>query len=130
MNKDIERRKFNRVGIIGSYVQYKVLNAAKWSLYQDKLEEPVKNISTGGVCFDSKDPISPNTLLGLNIKFNEAAMPIKIFGRVAWSRDKKEEDKKFEIGVIFSGWTKDRDKLELNKFIEDHLVEGTIYKWS
>src|SRR3989338_3933830 len=129
-NKEAERRKFQRAEIIGTYVQYKVLDAAKWTFYQDELEEPIKNISRGGVCFESKDTIPPNTLLGLNIRFSKAAEPVKMFGRVVWSRDKKEEDQRFEIGVIFSWWMKERDKRELDKFVEAHLAEGALYRWS
>lgn len=130
MDKDIEHRKDKRAVIVGSYVQYKVLDASRWSLYQDELREPIKNISRSGVCFETGEALLPNMLVGLNIKFNEAAPPIKLFGRVVWSRDKKDEGLRYENGIVFSLWIKEKDRRELDRFIEGQLAEGTIYKWS
>src|SRR3989338_3487957 len=122
LNKEAERRKAQRVGIIGSYVQYKVLYASRWTSYQDEVAEPIKNISKGGVCFESQGALPSDALLGLNIKFNEAASPIKMFGRIVWAREKRYNDRKSEVGVIFSWWMKEKDKRELDRFIERHLA--------
>lgn len=128
VNKDFNRRRAERASIVGSYVSWKVLDANKWSVFENELEAPVINVSKGGICFSAKEGLPPNALLGLNIRFNEASQPIKMFGRVVWSKDKNYDSRNPEIGVMFSWWMREKDKKELDRFVDEHIAEGFIYK--
>lgn len=60
----------------------------------------IRDISKGGLCFESSDAAAANDLLYFKVKIHFALWPFNCSGQVMWSRPLPKPGK-FEIGVKF-----------------------------
>ena len=111
MSDDSERRQFNRAKINLS-IRYRKLN-------EYSLQAQTDNVGGGGLMFYSAKDITKSTYLVLEVPLPIYPDPIKIQGKVVWSR-KNEAKNNYSIGVQFTKIIGD-DKQKLIKFIEERL---------
>ena len=78
-----------------------------------------KNLSEGGVCFNSNQFISLACRLVLEISLPTAEKPIKAISKVAWIRKIPSSDQ-YELGNQFLEMTRD-DKAHIVKFVNEVL---------
>jgi c-di-GMP-binding flagellar brake protein YcgR len=99
-----DKRKYKRV-----YTQFEV----KYAIINKATS---KDISQGGMCIITNDPLEKGAELTLLFSIPESQAPrIKTFGKVAWS--KRLDTGKYEAGIEF--WDMDKAFVELiQKFIE------------
>lgn len=105
-----EKRKFQRVNIPGAKVSFKLLDPRTWSTYQEKILEPISNISLGGVAFKTINDLSVKTPVGVDIKISPEHDTIRTFGRIAWIERENPQSNVFNLGISFSWWKHDEDK--------------------
>lgn len=73
-----ERRRFSRI-TSELFVRYKVL-----SIQKQQLDGKTRNISEGGICLVTREPVSPGALLAMDIKFPHSDKPVLAVGRAVW----------------------------------------------
>lgn len=97
-------RKFPRINE-GWKITYKILE--KEAISKEPLNNFMVNISGGGICFQSKYEIIPNTTLAIEIDSEEFPSPVMALARAAWCNTTNQG---YEIGAEFLwiGW-KDSD---------------------
>lgn len=83
-----------------------------------------KDISAGGICIISFEPLQESGLLDLKISIPEEASPINAVGRVVWVKEfiigDISKGKRYDVGVEFikiSG----EDRNKINKYVFSHL---------
>ena len=109
-----EKRRFKRVDA-NLTLEYKDLRKAK-ELPKGSL---LRNISEGGVCFNSKEFMSLACRLVLNISLPNNPRPVKAISKVAWIR-RLPTSNQYELGNQFLEITKE-DKTQIANFIKDVL---------
>ncbi|MFH1776057.1 MAG: PilZ domain-containing protein [Candidatus Omnitrophota bacterium] len=123
MTKDAkisEKRRHPRVNTPHSTVNYQLLNVAKVIGEKGKPECKLNNISMGGVSLTVEENVRTETPIDLEIKLKELVDIIKSYGKVVWTR--KNRPNVYELGVVFSWWTKEEDKSRIAEFIERKLL--------
>lgn len=78
-----------------------------------------RNISEGGVCFESSEFISLACRLVLEINLPTVPKPIKAISKVAWIRKLPTSDQ-YELGNQFLDMTKE-DKVHITNFVNNVL---------
>jgi len=74
-----------------------------------------ENISSGGLCFDTKSELDEKNPLNLRLFFYGGRVPImKVQGRIVW---KKIIESSNYYGLCFD-WLGEKEKLEINSYIE------------
>ncbi len=105
-----ERRRFARLNV-NVNVDYEVLPRHKQQKHVSS-----KNISTGGICVILKEPLEPETIIGLDIGLPEEAGKVTATGRIVWIQEfsiGEEAHKRYEAGVEFTDISdEDRQKVE------------------
>ena len=106
-------RKFPRINE-GWSIAYRILE--KEATPKDFLNNFTVNISGGGICFQSKYEIVPNTTLAIEMDSEEFPSPVMALARVVWCNTANQE---YEIGAEFwwIGW-KDSNAQQT---IADHI---------
>ncbi len=121
-NKPIinEKRKFERVEIPGVKASYKLLDPRTWSTYHNKTQEPIQNISLGGLALKTTNLLEIKAPVGIDLKLNSEHEPIRAFGRVAWIKRIDEKDD-YLMGISFSFWNRDEDKKAVYELIKRNM---------
>ena len=52
-----------------------------------RLTDRAKDLSEGGLCVNTTDPLQPMTLVSLRLELPHSAVPIDMLGRVMWARN-------------------------------------------
>jgi len=105
-----EKRKFERVKIPGAKASFKLLDPRTWSTYQEKIFEPISDISLGGVAFKTINELNVKTPVGIDLKISPEHKIIRTFGRIAWIKRENPQSNVFNLGISFSWWKRDEDK--------------------
>lgn len=105
-----EKRRFKRVGASLS-VEYRDLKKSA-ELPKGSLS---RNISEGGVCFNSKEFMSLACRLVVNISLPNSDRPIKAISKVAWIR-RVPSTNLYELGNQFLEIAKE-DKAQISDFV-------------
>lgn len=81
-----------------------------------------ENISAGGICVIIKEPLTLGAPLNLRVYLPDNTLPIKIKGKVAWSKQvfDKAGQKLFETGIEFVE-INDLDFKKIAKYVNDGL---------
>ena len=91
-----ERRKFVRLDTTVK-IRYKVLQPTN-----SNNDSNSRDISTGGVKIEVKEPIKPNTVLWLEINLPSEAGPLQAKGEVIWQEKiSAAENSGYEMGIKF-----------------------------
>lgn len=113
-NTVADKRRYKRIGT-SLTLQYRDLKksaeAPRGSL--------LKNISEGGICFNSKEFMSLACRLILNISLPNSTKPIKAISKVAWIR-RLPTGEQYELGNQFLEITKE-DKAQIVDFVNNVL---------
>ena len=113
-----ERRKYKRFTIEKVGADYRMVDPKFWAVFSSQGRETLCNISLGGVSFSSSDVLPKDSFLSLKLKLGEMIRIGELYGRIV--RIRKLDRKKYEIGVNFSWWGKDEDKVDLAHYMEDN----------
>ncbi|MDD5747086.1 MAG: PilZ domain-containing protein [Candidatus Omnitrophica bacterium] len=105
-----EKRKFSRVNIPELRVSFKLLDPRTWSTYHEKMLNPIKNISLGGIALKTTSELAVKSPVGIDIRISPEHEAIRTFGRVAWIRKETAVDNEYTMGISFSWWKKEEDK--------------------
>ena len=81
---------------------------------------PTLNISAGGMCILTADPLREGSKPILNFTLPDDPEPIVCKGRIAWCRPSKIDPELFEVGVTYAEIT-DADRRRVMDFVEAHL---------
>jgi hypothetical protein len=73
------------------------------------------DVSKGGVLLETHIPLEPDSLIMVSIGFEENTADI--YGDIIYSREKEDDDSKFESGIKFHDITMEGHST-LNKFIQ------------
>jgi c-di-GMP-binding flagellar brake protein YcgR len=118
----LKKRKFPRID-------------QNWQLKYRKLEKHVDqgsplsslaiNLSGGGVCFTTRDAVTPDSLLALEIEAPELKMPIIAMARAVWCK-KRHFDDLFDLGCEFYwvGWKDDSAQKSLADYIKNQTARA------
>ena len=109
-----DKRRFKRVGASLS-VEYRDLKKGA-ELPKGSLS---RNISEGGVCFNSKEFMSLACRLVVNISLPNSGKPIKAISKVAWIRRVPASDQ-YELGNQFLEISKE-DRVHIAEFVNGTL---------
>ena len=98
-HKDIERRRFIRIPF-WFVTKYRVYPYRKNSagIYKYGIG---KNISSGGICFETEDDFSVDTVLEVELDMPALDHGVCILGQIVWMRAQKEKGK-YICGLAFS----------------------------
>jgi Tfp pilus assembly protein PilZ len=81
---------------------------------------PTLNISAGGMCVLTADPLREGMVPSLSFTLPDNADPVACHGRVVWCRTSRIDPELFEVGLSFTDISDtDRDRVE--SFVETHL---------
>lgn len=87
-----------------------------------------KDISAGGLCIVTKENLSPDTPLQLEIVFPDLKDPIRALARVIWQRRVNPQEGQaqayFETGIEFTGIS-DFDRFNINRYIKERIESKT-----
>lgn len=109
-----DKRRFKRIGS-SVPIQYKNLRTAT-DLPAGSI---TRNLSEGGVCFQTSKFISLACRLVVEISIPSSAKPIKAISKVAWIRKVPSSDQ-YELGNQFLEITKE-DKNQILNFVNQSL---------
>ena len=86
-----DRRKTKRYGVKDSSVQY--CRAGLFSFFRNFSDRYLLlNISEGGLHFITKDELSIGSTYKIHLQFRSIGYPLRIHGRVVWTRKSLEHD--------------------------------------
>lgn len=95
----VERRRFVRIPF---------WFVTKYRIYLHNVESPAefrqglgKNISVGGICFETKDKFENNAMLELEIDMPALDHAVRVIGKIAWTRFNEEGEKNI-YGLAFA----------------------------
>ena len=111
--KGMERRRFVRIPS-WFITRYRVYPHNVKS-HEDFRQGTGRNISTGGICFESKDCFDKDAILEIEIDMPALEHSVRIIGKLAWIRKKDGSDAHI-CGVAFEDIKKE-DLKAVNKII-------------
>lgn len=88
--------------------------------YLGKTIEPdtVVNLSAGGIAFDSKQALEPQTTLAMEIVLFPSHIPIRASGRVAYCKPNREKStQRYSVGIDF---------IQISDIAREALVKHTL----
>jgi uncharacterized protein (TIGR02266 family) len=84
----------------------------------EQLSSVARNISAGGICVYTNEPLPNSVILFLKFHFPERERTFGLKGRVVWTKPAQEKDEKgFENGIQF---------LEVNEEIKESIESKNI----
>ncbi len=116
MEKKQERRKYKRVKIAKVDAGYRLVDPKFWAEFRSKGNNLLRDISLSGVSFKSGDSLPKNSVLCLELKLGNMIKIGDICGRIV--RVRKLENEEYEIGVNFSWWAKEEDKVRVIRYLD------------
>jgi len=112
-----ERRKYKRIRIEQVDADYRLVDFNFWAESRSRGHHLLKDISVGGMSFNTEDALPKDTLMSLNLKLGDMIKIGDIYGRVV--RISRLDDGKYDIGINFSWWDRDEDKKSLATILND-----------
>jgi hypothetical protein len=100
-------------------VAYQLIDKEQFK--NDPISSFVLNISGGGVCFETQEPLQKNAMLALSIHSNDFRIPILALVKVVWCKPKGET---YTIGAEF-WWVGWRDH-ETQSAIANYVANQTL----
>ncbi|MBI4846156.1 MAG: PilZ domain-containing protein [Candidatus Omnitrophica bacterium] len=117
MNEFKEKRRFKRIKVEHTDANYHLVDFTFWAQPLASGVNQLRDISLGGISFNSKDCLPKDSLLNLNIKIMDLFKINDLCGRIV--RVRQLDDKDYEIGVNFSWWSSEQDKVKLFEFLKN-----------
>jgi hypothetical protein len=79
------------------------------------------NISGGGICFESGEPVEPGSLVAIELTLPEFESAVVSLGRAVWCEELGEG--RFQVGMEFwwIGWGDDGAQKAISGYIKDAL---------
>ena len=117
----IERRKFVRIPYWGEVVYSHSPPQEPEKRFDILIREHrarLKNMSIGGIQFETEDPPAVKSHIKLEIKLSEDTKPMRMNGRVAWTRP-LDGHGRHAVGVEFLASSHD-DMRRITTFIEKY----------
>lgn len=114
-----DKRRYKRVGSLAP-VQYKNLRSPA----DIPAGSVARNLSEGGVCFQTSKFISLACRLVVEISVPTSAKPIKAISKVAWIRKVPSSDQ-YELGNQFLEITKE-DRMHILNFVNHNMSIAPI----
>jgi hypothetical protein len=105
------------------HVTYRPIDKEQFA--NDPISSLALNISGGGVCFETTEPLQKDTLVALSIHSEDFRMPILALVKVAWCKARGE---RYNIGAEF-WWVGWRDQ-EAQNAIANYVAGQTLYTTS
>lgn len=93
---------------------------SEFKLAQHQLRQ-MKNVSLGGLAFESDDILEQGTIVRVNVSF--AGSPIEMVGKVAWCRPDGADNASFLIGIEFA-----ENEEEISGDIVENACQAEAYK--
>ncbi len=114
-----EKRNFKRIPIERRLeIAYRLMNPRLWAEARSRGVRHVKDVSLGGISFQTEERLPPNSLVSMRLDFSDEMKTGDIYGRIV-RVSQIEENNSFEVGINFSWWGSDDDKKRLAGFIEN-----------
>ena len=114
-----ERRKYKRIKISKVGADYRLVDFNFWAESRSHGTNSLKDISLGGISFTACEIMPYDSLISLNLKIGDMIKIGDVYGRVVRMRELKNNE--YEIGINFSWWDKEEDKINLVKLLENSL---------
>jgi len=111
-----ERRRDKRFKVNKTSAGYRMVDPKFWAECRAQGHNLLRDISLRGISFKSCDILPKYSVLNLKLKLQDAIKISDIFGRIV--RVRKLPSKDYEIGINFSWWSKEEDKINLLRFLE------------
>ncbi len=122
--KSQERRQFPRLGLSRDYSRTIILRIESQNR-PESLKSFAKNISSDGLCFETKEEFQEKDPVNLRLFFYGDIVPImKIQAYIKWKRETTPIN---YYGVSFD-LLEEKDKLKLNNYIQSKIGETTTEK--
>lgn len=108
-DKEIERRTCKRIKIPGATVTY--LESRSFLSTKKYNEEPfpVIELSRGGIRFVGQKHIPPSRRISMKISIPGENVPLMLHGEVTWATSNPTMSYKYQIGVKFSPYGKNKE---------------------
>lgn len=105
----LKKRDCRRFNVPGTTLQYKSKSSffKKTTFSTDHF--PVINISKGGAQFLCNERLQAGKHLTLSINIPGQEAPIEIFSNVRWIAKNREQSYKYQTGVAFQSYGKDKE---------------------
>lgn len=114
-----EKRRYKRIKISKIVADYRLVDSNFWAEFRSCGTNLLNNISLGGISFSSSDILPKDSLMTLKVRIGDMVKINGVYGRII--RIRKLKNKKHEIGISFSWWDKEEDKINLVKLLENSL---------
>ncbi len=82
---------------------------------------PTMNISAGGMCVLTADPLREGLLPEVSFELPDQAQPVVCKARIAWCRTSRIDPELYEVGLAFTEIS-DEDRKRVMNFVETHLT--------
>lgn len=115
-------RKFPRLSK-DFHVTYRLINKEKFA--NDPISSLALNISGGGLCFESAEPLQRDALVALSIHSEDFRVPILALVKIAWC---KAKGKSYNVGAEF--WWVGWHDHEAQNAIANYVAGQTLYTTS
>jgi PilZ domain len=122
-NGDLRDRKYPRVKE-SCDLKYHIIEEAGGERAEGQGGVSV-NISGGGMCFLSNDPITPGSMVALEMSLSHLPTPVVSLGRVVWCEESEARRDRFDVGIEFwwIGWADEEAQGQMLQYIQLKLKE-------
>jgi len=111
-----EKRKYKRK-YISIDVEYDISSDQKW------LESKSMNISSGGICLITKEPMHIGKIFDMKFRIPDSDKLIKVAGKIIWNEKCHEKDGEgYYNGIQFTR-IHNEDRMLISKFIDSGTFE-------
>jgi len=119
----MKKRKFPRLDESWN-LTYRVIDRA--SIAGSPINALMLNVSGGGVCFSSAEPLAPESILAVEMESVELESPVICLARCVWCNPKKL-DGRYDVGAEFFwvGWKDDSAQVKIANYVKDHTVDAS-----
>lgn len=118
------KREFRRLLLTRDYNRTIILRI-DFPNKSESIKSFVNNISSEGLCFESKKEFTESEPINLRLFFYGDRIPIiKIQGQIVW---KKRQNLINYYGVFFE-WLDEKDKLKLDRYIDSKVEKHSYVK--
>jgi c-di-GMP-binding flagellar brake protein YcgR len=117
----MQQRKYPRVDENWKF-KYRVVES------QTETPNPIDslaiNISGGGICFSSREAVTPGSMLTMEMHSAQFGQPIIAMAKAVWCQKQRTTDL-FDIGCEFwwVGWKDDNAQQSLSDYIKSHTSD-------
>ena len=113
----LKKRKFPRVDENWK-LKYRILE--KQTVQGSPIESMALNVSGGGICFTSRDPVEVGSLMALEMQAPGFEMPVIAMAKAVWCK-KRRFDAMYDLGCEFwwVGWKDNTAQQALADYIQE-----------